>query len=45
MSCAKQAELIDLSFGLWTWIGQRKHKFCRVRQMAPVCRITRANWH
>jgi len=36
MSCAKTAELIDLLFGLWTWRGPRKHKFNRIRQVAPM---------
>jgi len=27
VSCAKTAEPIDLSFGLWTRVGPRKHKF------------------
>jgi len=27
VSCAEMAELIDLLFGLWTRVGQRKHKF------------------
>jgi len=31
------AELIDLSFGLWTRVGRRKHKFNRIRQVAPMC--------
>jgi len=31
------AEEIDLLFGLWTWVGRRKHKFNRIRQMAPMC--------
>ena len=37
VSCPKMAELIDLQFALWTWMGQRKHKFNRIRQVAPMC--------
>ena len=44
MSCVKAAEPIDLLFGLWTWVGQRKHKFNRVRHMAPLCPHGRAHW-
>ena len=25
VSCAKTAELIDMPYGLWTWVGQRNH--------------------
>ena len=25
VSCAKTAELIEMPFGLWTWVGRRKH--------------------
>jgi len=25
VSCAKTAELIEIQFGLWTWLGPRKH--------------------
>jgi len=28
---------IDLPFGLWTRVGRRKHKFNRMRQVAPMC--------
>jgi len=38
MSCAKTAELIDLPFGLWTLVDQRKHAFNR--QVAPMCLTT-----
>jgi len=31
------AEPIDLPFGLWTRVGQRKHKFNRVCQVASMC--------
>ena len=37
MSCAKKAELIDLSFGLWTRLDRQKHEFNRIRQVAPAC--------
>jgi len=39
MSCAEMAELIDLPFGLWTQVVQRKDKFshiCQVRQCAHM---------
>jgi len=39
ISCAKTAELIDLSFGLWTRVGPRKHRFNRIRQVALMCPI------
>jgi len=35
VSCAKIAEPIDMRFGLWTRLGRRKHKFNRIRQVAP----------
>jgi len=25
VSCAKTAEVIEMPFGIWTWIGPRKH--------------------
>jgi len=37
VSCAKTAELIDLLFGLWTRVGQRKHSFNRICQVATMC--------
>jgi len=37
MNCAKTAEAINLPFGLWTQVGQRKHKFNHIRQLA--------HWH
>jgi len=37
VSCAKTAEPIDLPFGLWTRVGQRKHKCNRIHQVAPMC--------
>jgi len=42
MSCAKTAEPVDLPFGLWTRVDQRKHKFSRIRQVAPMCPHGRA---
>ena len=30
MSCAETAEPLDLPFGLWIWVGQRKHEFSRI---------------
>jgi len=33
----KMAELIDSPFGLLTQVGRMKHKFERIRQVAPVC--------
>jgi len=43
MSCAETTEPIDLPFWLWTRLGQRKHKFNRIRQEAPICRHWRAH--
>jgi len=43
VSCAKTAEPIDLSFGLWTRMGRRKHKFNRIRQVSPVCPMAELN--
>jgi len=40
VSCAETAEPIDLSFGLWSRVGQAKHKFNRIRQVAPMCAIS-----
>ena len=37
VSCAAMAEPIDLPFGLWTRVGQRKHMFSHIRQVAPMC--------
>ena len=28
---------IDIPFGLWTRVGQSKHKFSRIRPVALVC--------
>jgi len=36
VSCAKVAERIDLPFALWTRMGRRKHKFNRIRHVAPM---------
>jgi len=44
VGCAKTCEPIDLSFGLWTRVGQRKHKFNRIRQMVPMCPHRRQHW-
>jgi len=33
----KAAERVDLPFGLWTRAGRRKHRFNRIRQVAPTC--------
>jgi len=43
-SCAKTAEPIDLTFGLWTPVGRRKHKFNRICQVAPMCPYGRAHY-
>jgi len=43
MSCAETAEPFDLPFGLWTSLGQRKYKFNRIRQVAPLCSHGRAH--
>jgi len=44
VSCAKTADAIDLPFSLWTWLGQRKHKFNRVCQVAPMYPHVMAHW-
>ena len=44
VSCAKMAEPIDLTFVLWTLVCRKKHKFNRIRQVAPVCHHGRARW-
>jgi len=43
MRCAETTQPIDLSFGLWTRVGQRKHKFNHIRQVAPMCPHGRAH--
>ena len=46
MSCAKMAEPIEMQFGLWTWMGPRKHLLLpgeydwTVHMMQPFCQIT-----
>jgi len=40
VSCAETAEPIDLPFGLWTRVGQKKHEFNSIHQMASMCRIS-----
>jgi len=43
----KTAEMIDLPFGLRTWVGRRKHKFshiCKVTPMCPHGRLIGATW-
>ena len=40
----KMAEPIDLPLVLWTSVGRRKHKFNRIRQVAPMCPHGRAHW-
>jgi len=37
VNCAKMTEPIDLPFGLWIRLGGSKHKFNRIRQVAPMC--------
>jgi len=44
VSCAETAKPIHLPFGLWTRVGQRKHKFNRIHQVAPMCPHGRAHW-
>jgi len=50
VNCTETAEPIDMLFGLWTWVGRRKHKvnrICqvsRIRQVAPMCPHGRAHW-
>jgi len=44
LSCARTAETIDLPFGLWTRVGRRKHRFNRIRQVAPMCPHGKAHW-
>jgi len=44
MSCAKTAELVNLPFWLWTPVGQRKHKFNRIHQVAIMCPPMWAHW-
>ena len=44
MSCTEAAEPIYLPFGLWTRVGQRKHKFNAIYQVALMCSQGRAYW-
>jgi len=44
MSCAQRAEPIDLPFGLWTQVDQRKQEFNHIRQVTPMCPHGRAHW-
>jgi len=37
VSCARTAQPIDLPFGSWARVGQKKHKFNRICQVAPMC--------
>ena len=37
VSCARVVEPINWRFGLWTRVGQRKHKFNHIHQVASVC--------
>jgi len=34
---ARTTEPIDFPFGLWTRVGQKKHRFIHIRQVAPLC--------
>jgi len=36
VSGAKTAKVINLPFGLWTLVGQRKHKFNRIHQVVSM---------
>ena len=38
------AEPTDLPFRLWTRVGRRKHKFNRIRQVAPMYPHGTAHW-
>ena len=45
--CAETAKLIDLRFGLWNQVGQRKHKFNGIHQVVTMFTISIvfAKWH
>jgi len=43
VSRAQMAKPIDFPFGLWTRVGRRRHKFSRIRQVAPMCPHGRAH--
>jgi len=38
------AEPIYLPYGLWTCVGQSKHKFNHIHQVVPMCPHGRAHW-
>jgi len=38
------AEPIESQFELWTQVGRGKHKFHRIRQVAPICSRGKAHW-
>jgi len=38
------AEPINLLFGLWIQMGRRKHKFCCICQVVPMCPHGMAHW-
>ena len=40
----KMVEPIVLTFGLWTLVGRKKHRFNRIRQVAPMCPHGKALW-
>jgi len=35
VSCTKTAEPIEMPFGLWTWVGRRKHVWCMWCTLVP----------
>jgi len=39
VNCAKTAEPIEMPFGLWTRVSTKRHKFNRIRKVAPTYRI------
>jgi len=44
VSPANPVEPIEMLFRLWTRMGQRKHKFNRISQVAPMCAHGMAHW-
>jgi len=38
------AEPIDLLYGLWTLVSQRKHKYNHIREVAPMCPLMWTHW-
>jgi len=44
MNCAETASPIDLQFGLRTRVDPKKHKFNRIRQVAPMLPHVKAHW-